>query len=99
MAHASDHGQPPRLTIRIDSIGIRDSLLWSSRRSKLDANRVVNQGSETHVEIVDSAGALTNPELVRRQIIKLRLTVFIFRQTQHCTLIIHQQSLMGGINL
>ena len=97
--HAGHHGQPARHPVRIQLLRVRHRFLGGDRWADLNANRIGDERGEIHMEVVNTPGALPDPQLMCGQVIKLGFTVLILGQPQHGTLVIHKQRLVGCENI
>ena len=76
VAHAGNEGQPSGTVVRVEPFGVFDGLLRRRRRSDLDPDGVTDQLGECDVRSVELAGALADPEEVRRKVVEHLLVEF-----------------------
>ena len=67
VAHARDERHAPVDAARVDPLDELDRLVGRDRRADLDADRVRDQRRERDVGAVELAGAVADPQLVRRE--------------------------------
>ena len=94
--HAGDEGQPAGLAVRVQLVDQAQGVVAAGGRAELDADRVADAGEEVDVGVVQLAGALPDPEEVRRGVVGQAGARVDAGQG---ALVVQQQGLVAGVEL
>ena len=95
-AHPGDEGQAARLTLRVELVDQAQRVVAGRGRAQLHADGVAHPGQEVDVGVVQFAGALPDPEEVRRGVVRQAGARVDARQGP---LVVEQQRLVAGEEL
>ena len=71
LAHARDERELARQAIGVERLAQAEHLVGGRARAELDADRIADAAQELDVGMVELAGALTDPQHVRRAVVPL----------------------------
>ena len=102
VAQPGDQCQAPGLVVRIEPLDVLDGQLGRHRRPDLDPDRVGDHLGEGDMRPVELAGPLTDPDVVRREVIQLRprgIGGELVAEPQHGAFVVQHQRLVAGVDL
>ena len=98
IAQSGYQGESAGFVVRIKPLDVLDGQLRGHRRADLHPDRVGDHLGEGDVRAVELAGALPDPDVVRREVVEPRLAE-LGAQPQHGTLVVEHQRLMTGVDV